>query len=452
MNHLHLHILYPSRARARDDSCSNGFNGFPVESAAVKKTITSGVTRLEWPLPCFSFTNRRLTGSIVEMFIEYLNEQRIPHSVLFIPGPQIRVIVAPRRPQHAFDIQSAGFNAAVCEVFGLVIAHSQERFESVSESLVVNALATQAACEDVVMDRLELFLKHVSTSHEPNTEMKPLAVEEGFEDKLLQMLDTQFPHSGGHDSEGVVYESITEFWELEMERADDEEDDEAESGNAYIPPWYNDANEYWDQCPPTDDGVLGGFGHISPVDLEASSDFLAQLYTKRPELGRTKAVDCGAGIGRVTKHLLLPRFSEVHLLEQSPMLIRAAPSYLGESDLARTKLVCTGMQAFDPPPSTYDVVWIQWAIGHLTDSDLVMFLVRIEASLKRGGVIIVKDNCLGKNSDGIFYVDRDDSSVTRNKDYLISLFTHAGLKVVLDVTQMDFPSDLFPVHMLALSK
>ena len=35
-----------------------------------------------------------------------------------------------------------------------------------------------------------------------------------------------------------------------------------------------------------------------------------------------------------------------------------------------------GVQAFDPAPTTYDVVWVQWVIGHLTDADLVAFLRR----------------------------------------------------------------------------
>jgi protein N-terminal methyltransferase len=54
--------------------------------------------------------------------------------------------------------------------------------------------------------------------------------------------------------------------------------------------------------------------------------------------------DCGAGIGRVTKHLLLPEFEHVDLLEQSPRLIAAAPGYIGPEAQKRVTCLCQGMQ------------------------------------------------------------------------------------------------------------
>ena len=53
--------------------------------------------------------------------------------------------------------------------------------------------------------------------------------------------------------------------------------------------------------------------------------------------------DCGAGIGRVTKHLLLDRFDTVDIVEQSPRLLQAAPKYVGR-DSDRTTCVCVGLQ------------------------------------------------------------------------------------------------------------
>jgi len=36
----------------------------------------------------------------------------------------------------------------------------------------------------------------------------------------------------------------------------------------------------------------------------------------------------------------------------------------------------TGLQKFTPEEKAYDVQWIQWVLGHLTDKDLVDFLKR----------------------------------------------------------------------------
>lgn len=39
-------------------------------------------------------------------------------------------------------------------------------------------------------------------------------------------------------------------------------------------------------------------------------------------------VDCGAGIGRVTKNLLLPLFDAVDMVEQNPEFLEKAKDYL----------------------------------------------------------------------------------------------------------------------------
>ena len=69
-------------------------------------------------------------------------------------------------------------------------------------------------------------------------------------------------------------------------------------------------------CPVSDDGVLQGYGLLTPLDVRDSNIFLDQLQQSFPALQFDHVADCGAGIGRVTKHLLLPRFRHVDLVEQ----------------------------------------------------------------------------------------------------------------------------------------
>ncbi len=53
----------------------------------------------------------------------------------------------------------------------------------------------------------------------------------------------------------------------------------------------------------------------------------------------------GAGIGRVSKHLLLHRFQHVDLIEQSPRLLAAAPEYIGVQDGSeRVTCIVQGLQ------------------------------------------------------------------------------------------------------------
>ena len=160
---------------------------------------------------------------------------------------------------------------------------------------------------------------------------------------LCAALDAEFGRVAGHDSEGHVYGSITDLWNYEQSDTKEEEAQvpgQAQEAGGEVSAWYGDALDYWDRCDPTVDGVLGGYPELSPPDIVGSSAFLKKLWERRPSLGRNRAIDCGAGIGRVTKHLLLPLFEDVHLLEQSPPLIAAAPAYLGPEDAARTRLLC----------------------------------------------------------------------------------------------------------------
>lgn len=62
------------------------------------------------------------------------------------------------------------------------------------------------------------------------------------------------------------------------------------------------------------------------------------------------------------------------------------------------------------PEGQYDIIWNQWCLGHLTDSQLVAYLVRCGATLLTGGWIVVKEN-LSTGEHDLF--DETDSSVTR---------------------------------------
>ena len=227
------------------------------------------------------------------------------------------------------------------------------------------------------------------------------------------------------------------------------------------PQWYKKANKYWDKaenCPSTVDGVLGGFAHLSPPDVVGSTKFLNEVIALTsgscsPFLGDNsvikRACDCGAGIGRVTKEFLLPfGFTHVDLVEQSERLLRSAPDYLGTKMSSKCRYLNLGLQEFQPVKENYQVIWIQWVIGHLTDIDFVSFFRRcVSGVTKNGGIVVVKDNVCNSEE---FNVDKDDSSVTRSLDYLLLLFELSGVEIVHTSVQEGFPDDIFPVHMFAL--
>jgi len=211
------------------------------------------------------------------------------------------------------------------------------------------------------------------------------------------------------------------------------------------PEFYEDAQKYWDNIPATNDGMLGGFSHISKLDIGGSDTFLKLIFKMKNPPGHSRAVDCGAGIGRITKHLLHRYFGKVDLVEQCQNFVDQ-----GKEDLKGHKKVgefyCQGLQDFNPPPGSYDVVWSQWVLGHLTDSHLEDFFKRMAASLKPNGVIVVKENVSSEEVE----LDEEDSSVTRPEKLLLHIIDQAGLRVLKNSKQNKMPNGLYEVRMICL--
>ncbi|XP_026492374.2 alpha N-terminal protein methyltransferase 1-like [Vanessa tameamea] len=211
--------------------------------------------------------------------------------------------------------------------------------------------------------------------------------------------------------------------------------------------FYKKAAKYWANVPATIDGVLGGYGYISGIDIDGSKVFLNHILSLVNPPNRKLALDCGAGIGRVSRNLLMPYFLKVDLVEQDEKFINTAKQLIGEYNTKLGTLYQIGLHHFKPQKQ-YDVVWCQWVLGHLSDYDLINFLERCSNNLARRGVIVVKENI--SPSDEVEY-DEDDSSVTRPYRSMLNIFEEANLSLIKSDLQTGFPDGLYPVHMFALT-
>lgn len=236
----------------------------------------------------------------------------------------------------------------------------------------------------------------------------------------------------------------------EANTADDQSDEEDSSEKAKLaqedPAFYSNAAAYWNTVPATVNGMLGGFAHINASDVSGSERFLQSIFKMKDAPGHGRAADCGAGIGRITKHLLQKHFGKVDLVEQCQSFLDRAKESLQNSRKVGD-YVCQGLQHFSPSPATYDVIWTQWVLGHLTDADLEKFFRRMAHGLKTNGVIVVKENVA---SSGTVKLDEQDSSVTRPESLLLKIIDNAELKVLKNTKQTNFPKGLYEVRMLCL--
>uniref|UniRef100_A0A8C6YD25 protein N-terminal methyltransferase n=1 Tax=Naja naja TaxID=35670 RepID=A0A8C6YD25_NAJNA len=210
--------------------------------------------------------------------------------------------------------------------------------------------------------------------------------------------------------------------------------------------FYSKAEKYWRDVPPTVDGMLGGYGHISSIDISSSRKFLHRFLRDGPNrTGTALALDCGAGIGRITKRLLLPLFKSVDMVDVTEDFLNKAKTYLGTEGQRVRNYFCCGLQDFSPEPNTYDVIWIQWVIGHLTDEHLLHFLQRC-LGLRPNGIIVIKDNMA---QEGVI-MDEVDSSVCRDLEVVCKIIRHAGLSLLAQEKQENFPDEIYHVYTLAM--
>lgn len=222
--------------------------------------------------------------------------------------------------------------------------------------------------------------------------------------------------------------------------------------------WYKKAEQWWvDNCPPTVNGVLGGFAELDLPDVKDSTMLLNHARENLKGKGNEpmrweRCLDGGAGIGRVTKNLLSNFFEKVDLVEGNQRLLDTVPEFLGSEPGKRERLgelFCSTLQDFCPAEGQYDCIWIQWVVIYLTDADFVKLLRRCIRGLRPGGMIFIKENVLTAGSSDLLK-DEDDSSVSRSNRLMRHIFLQADLEIVEEKTQTDWPSGMFPVMMYAM--
>jgi len=235
-----------------------------------------------------------------------------------------------------------------------------------------------------------------------------------------------------------------------------------------------DALAYWESINADDNGMLGGYPQVSRIDIQGSSTFLAKirrLDTDKPDgtsnnttvssLPFDRAVDCGAGIGRITLNLLVHQARTIDIVEPVAKFTDALAAAFSAQSIAANANGITGtlgaihnlgLEDFHPGPASYDLIWNQWCVGQLTDTQLIAYLKRCGTALRRGGWIVVKENMSsrmpGPGEQDIF--DATDSSVTRGDGSFRRIFEEAGLEVKATEVQRGMPRELFPVRAYGL--
>lgn len=212
--------------------------------------------------------------------------------------------------------------------------------------------------------------------------------------------------------------------------------------------------KYWNSVPATTGSMLGEFPSVSRIDLQGSKTFLAKIRRLIPGVQSEgkfhQGVDCGAGVGRVTEGFLSHVCDVVDAVEP----VAKFTQVMKDSQLKRDGILGTiytrGLENWTPEKK-YDLIWVQWCVGHLTDSQLIDYTVRCRKALTETGLMVLKEN-LSTHFSGQDMYDSEDSSVTRTDAKFRQVFEAAGMEIVKSELQKGFPPsfNLLPVQFYAL--
>ena len=252
----------------------------------------------------------------------------------------------------------------------------------------------------------------------------------------------------GFDNNGEEYQTIEEFWALIDERD-----------------WYLTLDKYWKGKKATVDDMLGGMSkQIHNVDTQTSLEIIKTYWPTNKKDKKVKvenqendnnediffALDCGAGIGRVTEFVLGSRFNKIDLVEINPEFCKTCKERIGDREYFGN-IYAKSLHEFTPKSNYYHCIWCQWTLEHLTDDDLIKFLKNCKKALNKSSkhsYCVFKENVCRNN---LFYVNIDGSSIIRHRTVLEDMFEQSGLNVVKILDQKGFPKGLWPQKIFILN-
>jgi len=225
--------------------------------------------------------------------------------------------------------------------------------------------------------------------------------------------------------------------------------------------WHGRNVRFWRSQSADMRGATGG--GVTQFDVGFSRQALRALATARGGKRFARALDLGAGIGRVTDGVLRHHCRHVDLVEFVSKHLQRAKQLLP----AKGKSGCTfsfhaaAVQKHPVPARSYDLVWCQWLLMYLTDADVLTLLRRLAPGLCTDGFLLVKENV--STPEKLTYFDAEDGelweegdggrpvSCVRTRLHYEDLFERAGLRVRAAKVQHDSSSKIMDMVLFVLT-
>ena len=222
--------------------------------------------------------------------------------------------------------------------------------------------------------------------------------------------------------------------------------------------WYEKRKKHWELKEATLLSVLGGWEDTHLPDIKCSNELLNGLILTN-QLKPEYALDCGAGIGRVTSNVLINFFNNIDLFEKNENFVKKCEEIF--KNIPKIKnIYLSSLENFNFKQK-YDLIWVQWCLENLEDEDLIPFLNKCKENLNDKGKIIVKENCYYDENDEDennnlhnkeYEYSNEDFSKQRLDSFYINLFINNGFKIINHFINPNWPKTIMPLIVYVLEK
>lgn len=200
---------------------------------------------------------------------------------------------------------------------------------------------------------------------------------------------------------------------------------------------YQQSKQRWQNAQANLVGIMDGFDYVNEIDLIDSCATIKNLIIKE-NISTNYAIDCAAGIGRVSEQILTKYFTNIDLLEQDKKFIEFCQKNFAQNPQVKN-IFCDSLQNFQFN-SLYDTFWIQWGLENLDEKDSINFLIKCKNNLTKNGVIILKENISPEE-----YIDIDNGIILRSYQGFADIFVKCNLQIIEQKFIDNWPEGLLPV-------
>jgi len=204
---------------------------------------------------------------------------------------------------------------------------------------------------------------------------------------------------------------------------------------------------YWNDKKKSDLEYIIGKQELIDADEKGTQQLLLDLKAQNLIHDDDYLMELAAGVGRITKNILVKWFSKIDTLEPSKVLADKIVALKKNYKQIKKIYVTTGEDfKFE---RKYNVIFATWLFGNINDYHALKLLIKCRENLDDNGIFVLKENI---SEDHTLVTTSGMTQKIRTLQCYKVLFSLAGFKEILNRNTKGWPSHCYMLREFILVK